>query len=67
MISMNTMRMLTWMCGVTEKGMTRNVYIKGPTRVTQTSRTITKIRQKQYGHMMGMEDEDIVRRVRNAR
>jgi len=47
--------------------MVREEYIKGTTRVTQTSRAVTEIRQKRYGHMTGREAEDMVRRGRNAR
>ena len=62
-IELNEMRMLRWMCGVTRKDKIRNEHIRGTTKIVQASRKIMEKRLKWYGHVMRMEEDDVVRRV----
>ena len=57
------MRMLRWMCGVTKKDKIRNEHIRGTTKVAQAARKITERRLKWYGHVMRMEEAQVVKRV----
>ena len=62
-LEVNEMRMPRWMCGVTRRDEIRDEHIGGTTRVVQASKKITEKRLKWYGHVRGMKEEHIVRRM----
>ena len=49
-LSVNEMRVLRWMCGVTQKDKIRNKYIRGAVGVVNISRKVTE-RRKWLGHV----------------
>ena len=57
-LEVNEMRILRWMCGVTNRDTVRNENIRGTTRVVQEN--YRKKRLKWYDHVMGMKAEHII-------
>ena len=62
-LEVHEMRMLRLMCGVTRRDNILNEHIRGTTRVVQASKKITEKRLMWYGHVRGMKEEHIVRRM----
>ena len=51
------MRMLRWMCGVTNPDKIRNERIRGLTKVGEIPKKVVQERRlKWYGHVMGKEE-----------
>ena len=61
--SLNEMRMLRWLCGVTRRDKIRNEDIRGITRVAQASTYITEKRLECYGHVRRLKEEHMVGRM----
>ena len=49
MESRRKIRMLRWMCGVTEKGRIRNEHVRGSVKATSAAKKIAEKRLKRYG------------------
>ena len=50
------MRMLRWMCGVTNLDRIRNKRIRGTTKVEEISKKVQETRLKWYGHVSRREE-----------
>ena len=57
------MRMLRWMCIVTEKDKIRNELIEGTVKVADISSKMQERRLKWYGHVMRRDGNYVGRRV----
>ena len=57
------MRMLRWMCGVTQLDKIRNERIRGTTKVGEITNKVHERRLKWYGHVMQREEHYVGRRV----
>ena len=53
------MRMLRWMCGVTQEDKIRNEYIRGSTKVVEVSKKMQEGRLRWYGHILRREEDHV--------
>ena len=57
------MRMLRWMCGVTNLDKIRNERIRGTTKVGEITKKVQERRLKWYGHVVRREEHYVGRRA----
>ena len=57
------MRMLRWMCGVTNLERIRNKRIRGTSKVEEISKKVQERRLKWYGHVKRREEHYVGRRA----
>ena len=57
------MRMLRWLCGVTNLDKIRNERIRGTTKVGEITKKVQERRLKWYGHVMRREEHYVGRRA----
>ncbi|CAB3222369.1 unnamed protein product [Arctia plantaginis] len=61
------MRMLRWMCGVTQMDKVRNEYIRGSLKVAPLDEKLRSNRLSWYGHVMRRDEENVAKKVLGMR
>ena len=62
-LDVNEMRMLRWMCGVTEKDKITNKRVRGSAYVAPLTKKITDKRLNWYGHVKRREEGQVLRGI----
>ena len=65
-LDVNEIRMLRWMCRVTEKDKIRNEHVRGSVKVALVTKKITEKRLTWYAHVKKTDEGHMVRRMLDA-